>query len=133
VILQRLVLKEIIQLAGDVKHYVPATDSDNEDAADGEAVRVEPPPECFKFEECVDSIHNLSILEQAAKLVFKEQQVSQELCDFYHLPDFAQNPETSELSFKTVQFTHDDILAFAKICFRTMKMAIGRLMDDRKA
>jgi hypothetical protein len=75
----------VVQLAGDVKHYVLATDSDNEDAADSEVVQVEP-PERFKFEERVDSVHNLSILERVAKLVFKEQQVSGESCNFCHLP-----------------------------------------------
>jgi hypothetical protein len=83
-----LILKEIIQLAGDVKRYAPATDSDDEDAADGEAVQVEP-PERFKFEERVNFVHNLSILERVAKLVFKEQQVSRKSCDFCNLPDFA--------------------------------------------
>jgi hypothetical protein len=60
-----------------VKRYFPP-DSDNEQENEAPAGEPEAPlPERFKFEERVDSVHNLAILERAAQLIFKEQQASQ--------------------------------------------------------
>ena len=47
--------------------------------------------------------------------------------------DFVQDKETSELEFKTVKFTYEDVLHFAKRKFCLWKTAVQRSEDDAKA